>query len=500
MRCLLINPSWLTLVGYEDRVRVPYPIGLAYIAAVLEKNGHEVKIIDALAIDWKKQTRIDNETIKIGISDKELVSIAKEFSPEIIGITCMFTTQADSMYRTVSLIKSEFRKIPIIVGGAHVSSSPEEVMKNKNIDFAVVGEGEETIKELVDKLERNKKINKVKGIYYRKDKKTVFSGKRNVILDLDSIPFPAYHLLPMEKYFEAGAKGKSSRAVYSKKWASIITSRGCPHACYFCSIHGIYGRRWRSRTPENVLDELEFLYKNYSIRHFFFEDDNMTLDMNRAENIFNGILKRGLKISWETPNGIRADGVDENLARKMKESGCVGLTIGIESGDQEFLEKVICKNLNLDDVEKAIKIITKFKIPLNGFFILGMAGETKESLEKTLNFAKRLARIGLVPVFSIAVPLPGTDMYRICKENKLLTKNEIKPMEYLVGYSEPLIKIKDLTSEEIVQFRRKAIKICLKEMFLHNPLLFLKRRGVINIIKNPTKIIKRFKIIMRGTS
>jgi len=490
IKVLLINPPWVTPKGYENKLVVPYPLGISYVAAFLEKNGIEVKILDVLAEDFENKSVLPDGSVRFGLSDKKVLEYVGNFNPDVIGITCLFTTQSKAMHMLVNLLKKNFPKIPIIVGGIHVSSCPEETMANENIDFVVRGEGEITAMELLNVLKNKTDVSKVKGVYYRKNGEVKYTGDRLLNMKLDSFPSPAYHLLNMEKYFEAGRKGKGSReGVSNDKWVSVITSRGYPFECFFCSIRNIYGQVWRPRSPENVLEEIENLVNQYGISHFLFEDDNLTFDTKRAKKIFNGILKMGLKITWETPNGIRADKIDDELIEIMKKSGCVSLTIGIESGDQEFLLNTVKKKLKLQDVVRATKMITSHDIAVNGFFILGMPGETGETMKKTISFARKLARMGLYPEFNIATPLPATEMYEMAKDRGLLLR-EPEPFDIMLICGNPLIKIDGYTPEQLVALRRKAILFCLIDMLVFNPRAFLSREKTRNMI-NPLHVAKK---------
>jgi magnesium-protoporphyrin IX monomethyl ester (oxidative) cyclase len=490
----------MTLKGYEDRIRVPYPVGIAYIASYLEKNGVEVKIVDALASGWNNFNYRENGTVRVGLGEEEIKSEIKRYKPDLVGITCLFTTQADNMYRVADLVKEVDKDLPVVVGGAHPSSVPHECLKTESIDYVVRGEGEITTYELTSSVQGKIRPRAVKGLLFKENGKIVENGPREFIRDLDSLPFPAYHLLPMERYFEAGEKGLTSRGFTVKKWVSMVTSRGCPYNCFFCSVQIVSGRIWRARSAKNVVDEIEFLVNEYGIKHIFFEDDNMIIDIKRAENIFDEIIQRGIKIAWETPNGIRADRLNENLLKKMKRSGCTNLVIGIENGNQKFLNEVIRKNLDLKNVEQAVKMITKEGIQLNGFFIIGIPGENERIVNDTINFARKLARMGMVPLFGIATPLPATDMYNYAKKMGYLTKENITPLDLMLGYSVPLLKTEDYSPEDLIRWKKKAVLSTSLELLTHHPGILLKTHSIQEIIKNPLSLFKRVKMILEGTA
>ncbi|MFQ6080472.1 MAG: B12-binding domain-containing radical SAM protein [Candidatus Bathyarchaeia archaeon] len=471
-------------------MEISYPLGLAYIASYLESMGTHVDIIDSLGLGWRKMVP-EGSFIRVGLGDDEFLAKLKGVQPDVVGITCMFTPQANCMNTVAKLVKSIDRDIPVVVGGAHPSSQPLECLENENIDVVVVGEGEVTMAELVEHYRGNKGIDGIKGIYFRKHGEVRYTGRRKLIRDLDALPYPAYHLLPMEEYFVAGRHGFSERGIPIDRWASMITSRGCPFQCCFCSVHCIYGRSWRARSPEKVIEEIEFLIDKYRIKHIFFEDDNLTLDIKRAEKIFDLMIERKLDITWETPNGVRADTLSRPLLRKMKESGCIMLIIGVENGNQQFLNEVIKKRLDLKKVEENARIISEEGIPCIAFYIIGIVGENKQIVNDTIKFARRLARIGIVPRFGIATPHPNTELYDIAKQKGYLLKERMEPQEWAVNL--PIISTEDFTPKDLIWWKRKAVFLTTLELMLHKPIKLTK--GIMHFVKRPKDVTKLFRRI-----
>lgn len=499
IKVCLINPTWSVPVGYEDRIRVPYPIGIIQIAAVLEQKNIEVKVIDALAQGWNKKKKNKDITI-YGISDDELINEIKEFSPDYIGVGSLFTSQRDNVIRIVKNIKKKI-KVPIIIGGVDPSIETEVYLKIKEIDYIVRGEADLSFLELIESLNDNGDLGKVKGIAYRNNKnKIIFNESSELLTNLDILPMPAYHLLNFKNYFDAGSIGLSSRGITVQKWMSIFTSRGCPYKCNFCSIHLISGRRWRGKSAKKVVDEIEYLYKNYGIDYFFFEDDNLTANPKRAEEIFDGIIKRKLIIEWETPNGVRADTMTDSLVRKMKASGCKKLILGIENGDQKFLREVIHKNLDLKKVVDATKIIRKHDIAVAGFFIIGIPGETRKIMINSILFAMKLARFGLVPGFTLATPLPKTEMYEDAKNKGYLIKEELTPRDYLISYSKPLMNTKNFTYTDLMRWKKIAMILTIFTLFLFHPTEIAKTNTYQEIKKHPGSFFKKIRAVVRGST
>jgi radical SAM superfamily enzyme YgiQ (UPF0313 family) len=257
----------------------------------------------------------------------------------------------------------------------------------------------------------------------------------------------------MSTYF-AAVKENPLRGEIRKPWAMMITSRGCPYDCVFCSIHTLMGKQWRGRSPENVVDEIEQLINSYKIKQVDFFDDNMTLNKKRMEAICDLIVKRGLDIEWYTPNGVRADTLDENLLSKMKKSGCKRIRIAPESGVQRVVDQIIKKDLNLKDVEKAVILSKKLGIKVGCFFVIGLIGETKENIKETINYAYKLRQLGADRFyFSIAMPVYGTELYEQAKRGGFL--RECFNDEALAAV-EPLIETPEFTANDLRELSAQA--------------------------------------------
>jgi anaerobic magnesium-protoporphyrin IX monomethyl ester cyclase len=453
MRVCLINPPRIhpKLWGKPS---VFQPLDIAYVAALLEKQ-HEVIIIDAPTEGWENLEEIDATKYRQGLPNEEIAARVKHWSPRVVGVTVPFSGWWKSTYELISAVKSINQDIIIVVLGLHPSARPKECLANPNVDFVVIGEPEQTMFELVDVLEQQnlEGVEKVKGIGFVKNGKTVITPLRPPIEDLDSLPFPARHLLPMDKYFEA-VKENPLRGEIRKPWAMMITSRGCPYDCVFCSIHNVMGKKWRGRSPQNVVDEINQLVHTYKIKQIDFYDDNMTLNKKRMETICDLMVKEGLDIEWYTPNGVRADTLDENLLKKMKASGCKKIRIAPESGVQNVLDKIVKKNLNLKDVEKAVVLSKKVGIKVGCFFVIGLIGETKEDINETIRYAYKLRSLGAGRFyFSVAMPVYGTELYEQAKKGGFLKAGFSD--EALAGV-EPLIETPEFTTDDLRELCARA--------------------------------------------
>ncbi|MFA5276313.1 MAG: cobalamin-dependent protein, partial [Candidatus Omnitrophota bacterium] len=273
-KVLLFIPPADTFKDRIDINPVP-PLGLGYLGAVLEDKGIAVKIVDCLIEGWDERVEISKNLLRIGLSFEAIENIIRSYGPDIVGVNNLFTKQRDNAHEIYKIAKSIDKDIITIAGGAHPTVMPELVLADPEVDYVVLGEGERTIIDLVNFIEGESGISALDGIGYREDGKIRILPKKKFIEDLDTLPLPARHLLSMEKYFglksSHGSRGR-------KKFSPVITSRGCPAGCTFCSASSVWGKRFRARSAESVIKELKILKAEYGIEEIMFEDDNLTLD------------------------------------------------------------------------------------------------------------------------------------------------------------------------------------------------------------------------------
>ena len=476
MRICLINPPRIQPKSW-GKPNVHQPLGIAYVAALLERQ-YKVRIIDAPTEGWENLELIDGTKYRVGLKNEEIADRIKRWSPDVVGINIPFSGWSKTAFEVASTVKSIDADIITVLDGQHPSARPDDCLANQNIDFVVIGEPEYTMFELVDALERGvRDLTKTKGIAYVKNGKTIITPQRPAIQNLDSLPFPARHLLPMEAYF-AAVKENPRRGEICKPWTIMITSRGCPYDCIFCTYCLIWGKKWRGRSPINVVDELEQVVQTYHVKQIDFEDDNLTLDKKRMETICDLIVERGLDIEWYNPTGVRADTLDENLLTKMKKSGCKKIRVAPESGVQRVVDLIIKKNLDLKSVERAVALCKKVGIKVACFFVIGLIGETKEDIEETIKFAYKLRHLGADScIFSIATPLYGTELYEQAKRGGFL-RNCFSD-EALAG-AEPLIETPEFTADDLRELCARANLV--------NPTFT--RDKVIKAIRDPKRAIK----------
>jgi len=372
------------------------PDWLAYTTAVLEKEGYEVKLYDFPAKGWDKD---------------RLRELVRSEQPEVVVLDAT-TPSIYSDIECARICKQE-SACTVLMVGTHVSIMDEETLRIAEgaVDIIARGEYDYTVLDVVRTLEEKGEMEKVCGIsYLDQGKKYVRTPDRPLIENLDELPFPAWHHLDITSYFD-GTK------LYP--YIDIIGGRGCPYQCIFCLWPQVmHGRRYRLRTARNIVDEME-----YDIEHwprikkgeFFFEDDTFTVNRKRAYAICEEILQRKLTVTWSINS--RADVVDYDLFKLMKNAGCRLLLVGFESGDQRMLEKMR-KNITVERMREFVNLVKKGGLQIHGCFVLGLPGETPETIEKTIQFALD-TKIDTVQ-FSAAIPFPGTDYYRMCQEAGLI--------------------------------------------------------------------------------
>ncbi len=445
MKILLIQPpstkvldTSLPEILIEKEDPMP-PLGLMYLASYLEKNtSHDVKILDC---------RIEN----VGYTElKE--KIAK---PDIVGITTMTFTILD-VIKTIKTIKEINPKIKIVLGGPHVHIYPEETIKISGVDYCVLGEGEAPFKDLLDNIDNTEKLYNIRGIVFKDKDRVVNTGPRETIQDLDSLPFPARHLIPYKKY----------GSVLAKRFpvTTMFTSRGCPYKCLFCDRPHL-GKNFRFRSAKNVVDEIQECEKA-GIKEIFIYDDTFGADKQRVLDICNEIIKRGIKMVWDVRT--RVNTVDQEILGALKKAGCQRIHYGVEAGTQKILD-VLRKGITLEMAEKAFKLTKKAGIEALAYFMIGSPTETKKDVIQTIKFMKKLnpdyAHI------TITTPYPATDLYKMGLEQKVLSYDYWKEFaQNPTSDFRPCLWEKELPKEELFFLLKKAYR-----SFYFRPLYIFKR-------------------------
>lgn len=476
MKILLID----TNRTYDERtkgVRLSLPLGLLYLAAVLEKEGFDVSVLDCKISEKTRVKKLSANQTHHGLEDADFKALIKKENPDIVGVSCMFTAQFENYLKDTKLIKQVNPNIFIVGGGPHFSVIDKNfLLTNQDTDCYVSGEGEKPFLEVVKAKRAKKSLIGIEGVTTiersrnGENNKITSTPRAEVLLrdsELDTLPLPAYHKINMPMYFDYQLNGCSGYDTPisarldqgGKKTVSMITSRGCPYRCTFCSISLHMGKPVRAHSAKCVVDHIEFLINKYGVEHIFFEDDNLTFKMERTREYCETILKRGINFTWTTPNGVRADKLDYDLLKLMKESGCTGLIIGTESGDQDTLTNIIKKDLSIETVVQVAKWCHKLNIPLVQFLVIGFPGETKNKIQRTIDFAVEMyEKYGVTPLLNIATPLIGTELYDVVVKNNLLAE-DVTP-HALSGATQPvrgkgMIKTNEFSPEDLKDFSIK---------------------------------------------
>lgn len=384
MKVLFLYPN------YDSHVVHP-PIGLGYLASYLEKNKHEVSIYDGTLHN---------------ASQEDYISIIKRFKPDLVGISVL-TRGHNRAKDIIKVIKKKYKRLPVVIGGTQVTAAPREVFEDLGADFAVIGEGELTLSELVEALVNKKKsFSKIKGLVYKTSggRTKLPLKERELIENLDSIPFPAWHLMVPDEYRIVPIL----EPAHNFPIAPVLTTRGCPFNCSFCASNITWRRRLRFRSVENVIAEIKLLKETYGVKEIHFCDDNFTMNINRAEEMCDALIKENINVSWQCPNGVRIDRLTTPLLKKMKSSGCYAVGLGIETGNKEMLKRVN-KQLDLSIVPGVLKKLKNAGIESYGFFILGLPGETAKTAKDTIDFA--LNHSFDKAWFNIFTPYPGSSAF-----------------------------------------------------------------------------------------
>ena len=477
MHVCLINPPRIQPKAW-GKPSVYQPMDIAYVAAVLEKK-HKVLVIDVPNEGWKLLEEIEGNAYRQGLPNTEIVDRIQKFQPDLIVISVPYSGWATAAFAVVKTIKSIDSNSKFALIGLHPSSRPNECLRQVNVDFVVIGEPEITTLELADVLEKGvfEDLKNVKGLGFLENNEFVVTAPRPVIEDLDALPFPARHLLPMKEFFEAAKKIPISGNL-KKPSIRMLTTRGCSYGCVFCSNHIVMGRKWRARSAENVVAEIEQIVKTYGMRQIDFLDDNIAFNRERIVKICNMLIEKRLNIEWCTPNGVRADSLDPQLLALMRKAGCQKILIAPESGVQRIVDDVIKKKQSLQRVEDAVSAAHKVGIKVGCFFILGMIGETKDDIKQTIQFAYKLRRLGAEYFyFSYATPLYGTELYRQAKEGNYLTGDFCDDAYSAV---QPLIVTPEFTADDL--------RCLAAEANLVNPTVTHER--LLRALRNPKKALE----------
>jgi magnesium-protoporphyrin IX monomethyl ester (oxidative) cyclase len=474
MDTILINPYYSQPVGYYSHFRPTLPVGLLYLAGFLRKHGLDCRIQEFGIFDVSEAI-VSGEKVRFGISDDAIRRIIAEEHPKIVGITSMYSVYYRDVIEIANAIKRIDPHIHLIVGGNHPSACWEPMLRNQNVDVVVIGEGEQTFLDLCRRILHHESIENVPGIAFRDNQgKAVKTAPRPLIEDLDSVPFPDTTMVDYRKYL-----GEGNPYSIRPPAAGIVSSRGCPNNCVYCTIKAVWGRTWRGRSPKNVVDEIEGIYDRYQIREFAFLDDSACVDRQRWGGICDEIIRRRLDVKWSTPNGIAHWMLTRELLDKMLAAGCYRITFGIESGNMET-RQFLGKPYSLKQARELIHHANRIGLWTNCTNILGFPYEDLRSVKDTIEFAKKCGTD--FACFYLLMPQPTSEVYQYFKKEGLLdldrfltdpgfSESEFEKVNYVLN--ETGADTVHFNREELNRWQKKAYRSFMGYRaltFLLNPL------------------------------
>lgn len=444
MKVLFIEPN---IDGYALMPTMSLAIMKGFIN---EKTKHKAKIVDLIfhKKDWEDY----------------LSKIISKEKPDLIGLSVLSFNYTQAI-KIAKLIKKNF-DVKIIFGGVHCILSSKEVIKNEEVDIICIGEGEEVLKELLDKKLNCKGI---EGIWYKKDDKVIKNGQRNLIEDLDYLPFPEWDDFDLERYF-----------LISNNHLPIMASRGCPYRCTYCSNHALKkelkGKYVRFRGVDNLMEEIKLRVNQYhkkGMKYLFFYDDTFIMDRDFVLEFCEKFRKNGFhkKLKWNA--NVRANLVTEEIIRAMKNAGCYEVRMGVEAGNDYIRNSIYKRNMSEKQIFDAIKIIKKYNLQLRLQFIIGAPYENIEMMEESFNMAKKSGADYVL--FPVLIPLPSTEMKEICEKENLIEKERFENFQDM--FTNPVVKTKFASSNEIKKIINKIrlyqIKKYIYEGFLKGGPFFI---------------------------
>jgi radical SAM superfamily enzyme YgiQ (UPF0313 family) len=429
MQICLIKPPILHKGASFALMPTP-PLGLAYIAAALEVENHEIQVIDASATPVDKKEIFKENIYLFGLTSSEIKSKIKG-KPAVICFSLMFTNNWLHDRFLIQELKSAFPNSIFIAGGEHATAAPELCLNQAPLDYIVLGEGEETVVALINCIEKKQKVEEVGGLVFKINKEIVKTKQKNRIKEIFKIKWPAWHLFPLEVYFE----NKMSHGVYRGRTLPVMATRGCPYDCTFCSSPNMWGRSYSMRPPTDFVDELYYLNTKYGVVNFDLFDLTAIIVKKWIIEMCNEILKRNLKITFQLPSGTRAEAIDYEVACSLKAAGCSNITYAPESGSPSVL-KTVKKKVKIDKMLHSIRHSNKAGINIHLNMIVGFPNDTHKDLFQTLWFLIRCSWYGANDMaMAVFTPYPGSELFSdLNKKGKLNLENDQTLIEIIESY------------------------------------------------------------------
>ncbi len=483
MKILLIDPPYERFIGFKSEW---FPMGISCIAAYLLERGHEVAIYHAEHgpdTEYKSVVKYSENFNKyksaIESNDHPIwTEVRKEinsFYPEVVGISVL-TSKVPSAFKIAKICKNINPQMVVVFGNHHPTIKPDELLFNKNVDFVVRGEGEETFSSLIDNLDSpSPNYHTIAGLSFRDNGAIINNNNRACIDNLDALPFPARDkLLNLETYTPT-------------QLSMVMTSRGCPYSCAFCASHNMWGKKVRFRSIENIINEINELKNVYSVKNITFMDDSFTINRKRVKELCAALIEDNIGITWSCLTRVNI--ISDEIIALMKKAGCTKVDVGIESGNQRILD-LINKGITIEQIRKAAEILKRNKMYWSGFFMFGFPTETENEIFDTISFLKELkpnwANI------SIFTPYPGTELYKLSLEKGLINE----PPDYtLYSHQNSNLRFTDRIPKERFYSLSRHI---LSEVHKYNSssISLLKRALTRKYYKNPNLFLQDAKKVV----
>lgn len=416
----------ISLIYSRLNTSIQVPLGLLWIAAVLENEGHKVQVIDPIS------AKID------------YVDLITKFRPDLIGVS-IITTEYQKAAEIFGKLQKAIPDALYCAGGVHATALPQRTLEDFNLNFVVAGEGEYVLRDVCANIEHGRPFESVNGVCYKKDGKYIQNPRYELIKNMDELPLPARHLLDMEWYLTPPGL---VRGALLKRSAGLLAARGCSYECIYCGSNNIFGRRVRKRSVQNVVGEIEFLIKKYSIDGYYFYDDTFTIDKNYVLEFCRMLKERRITLKWGCQ--IRVNTVWEDVLKEMRETGCMQVDIGVESGSDNVL-KNLKKGTNVETVKKAFKMIRKSGIRTLATFTLGNPGETKEDIELTRKLAGEISP-DYVRFFYLT-PFPGSELYDDALRNNWIDRDVKFSQAWQIRQADDPVMSINFTRKELRKIR-----------------------------------------------
>lgn len=431
MKVVLIHPpQMLSATNAVSTVTIP-PLGLAYLAATLESNGHTIAVVDGVGAGLRRYRSFGPYHLH-GLSIPEIVAKIPD-DAGAIGVGLMFSCTWPATRELLTAIKAAFPDVPLILGGEHVTALPQITFSQSPIDVGVVGEGEETLLDLVAALEEHRPLTEVPGLVVRAEAGIRRTATRQRIADVDDIPTPAWQHFDLEAYMNFNQPHGASRG----RFIPMLATRGCPYKCTFCASATMWTQRWTPRSPALVVDEMESYIRDYGVQDFQFEDLTAIVRGDWVIQFCNEIRRRGLVVTWQLPSGTRSEAMTEEIARVIYETGCHEFAYAPESGSEETL-KIIKKMVKLDRLYASATAAVNAGVRVGMFVIIGFPHETWRHLRPTYKLIARMAWLGAAHVnIGAFSPQPNTALYdELVAEGRIPRELELSDQFFydLFGY------------------------------------------------------------------